>query len=189
MRGDNAFCPKSGAPLSKNRHYDHCGRAARAVEDDSASRRAGTVGELTNGAQRSSRTALFRYFRRSHERQFDADTALYRTATLALRRLKTTATGRQEWDDIVWFALHARLDRKGHDATWMLAHVDLRCPRCGGRLRYTDCGSGEIFATCVVDCTDDNADRLDEIRTLVANLYAATYPDDDGPGVDDLLTF
>jgi hypothetical protein len=189
MIGENAFCPKSGAPLSTNRHYDHGGRSARAVEADSGSEAAGTIGELTNGARRSSQTALFRYFQRNHRRYGDRNPSLYRTTALALRRLKESATGREEWDDIVWFALHAHLKRENHDVKWMLAHADLCCPRCGGNLRYADFGSGDVFATCVVNCTDDNADRLDEIRTLVADLYASTYPDADGPEPDDLLAF
>ncbi|KTG07783.1 hypothetical protein AUR64_02800 [Haloprofundus marisrubri] len=189
MRGLNAFCPKSGAPLSTNSHYDQRGRKSRAVEADDASQRAGTVGELTNGARRSSRTALFRHFRRTHERYSDPDATLYRDATLALRRLKAAANGRQEWDDIVWFALHTRLSRKPHDVDWMLPHADLYCPRCGGRLRYVDYDVGDVFATCVVDCTGDRADRLDEIRTIVADLYAATYPDERTLDPTTLLVF
>lgn len=188
MIGNNSFCPKSGAPLSEERHYDEGGRPRRAVRSKGAPDHVATDGELTNGAVRSARTALFNYFKRCHQYYGDADEGLYQRASLALRRLKSTATGTQEWDVYVWYALEKRLQRTGFETGWMHAHATLRCPHCHGRLAYREFADS-VVAQCGTNCTDDNADRLDEIRRLLADLYAETFSDDEPPEADAFLRF
>lgn len=184
MIGNDAFCPKSGAPLSEEQHYDDAGTPRRAVVDDGRTTEA-PVGELTNGSHRSSTAALAAYFRRCHRRREPADDALYREAAVELRRLDRAASGRQAWDVNVWFALKHRLERAGHDVAWMGACATPRCPRCHGRLRYDRVGD-DVVARCGTRCGDDGRDRLPEIRDTVATLYAAAF--DDRP-TDDLLRF
>lgn len=187
MIGKDAFCPTSGASLSRESHYDEQGRPSRAVEADESAVAAGTVGELTNGAVRSSQTALLRYFERCHARHADRDESLYRSASLALRRLKSTADGRQEWDVHVWYALKHRLDEKGYDVEWMDGHAQLWCPRCHSRLRYAADGLGELRAWCGVDCTGRPAECLTDIREIVASLYRGTFDEEPSPDAEEFL--
>lgn len=188
MKGNYAFCPKSGAPLSKELHYDDEGRPRRCVESDENSAVRSPDGELTNGSLRSSKVAVFNHFRRRHQRHHGTDSRLYSKATLALRRLKRTANGREAWDMYVWYALAERLDRLGFDVRWMSAHVEPRCPRCAGRLKYERTAADELVARCGTDCTDDRSDRLAEIRETVVGLYGRAFEDDtsERPSVDDL---
>ncbi|QLH84035.1 hypothetical protein [Halosimplex pelagicum] len=187
MIGTDPFCPESGAPLSRDRHYDELGRGKRAVTTTDRSAAAGTAGELTNGAVRSARTALLTYFERCHQRHGDADDELYRRGSVALRRLKSAASGRQEWDVHVWFALKHRLASAEYDVEWMNDHATLRCPHCAGRLRYRRTPGG-VVATCGVDCDGSGGDALAAIRETVASLYAAAF-DADPPETDALLQF
>jgi hypothetical protein len=187
MLGKDAFCPKSGAPLSEERHYDESGHPRRAVEADGDGPTA-TAGELTNGARRSTTRALLRHFRRCHERHHEADPTLYRTASTSLCRLKRTATGRQAWDVHVWYALRHHLRRQGHDVEWMGAHAGLRCPGCHGRLRFERRGA-VVTASCGSNCDGTGTDRLPEIRSAIARLVAAAFDADDPPTTDDVLQF
>ncbi|WP_436928785.1 hypothetical protein [Halosimplex halobium] len=187
MIGTDPFCPESGAPLSRDRHYDETGRGKRAVTTTDRSAAAGTAGELTNGAVRSARTALLTYFERCHRRHADADEELYRRAAVALRRLKSGASGRQEWDVHVWFALKHRLASTSHGVEWMNDHATLRCPECAGRLRYRRT-PGCVVATCGVNCDGADGDALAAIRETVASLYATAF-DDDPPDTGEILQF
>mgnify|MGYP006993518559 CR=1 FL=1 len=187
MIGTDPFCPKSGAPLSRDRHYDEAGRGKRAVTATDRSSARGTVGELTNGAVRSARTALLTYFKRCHRRHAEADDELYRRGSVALRRLKSAASGRQEWDVHVWFALKHRLASAGHEVEWMNDHATLRCPACAGRLRYRRT-PGDVVATCGTDCDDSGGDALAGIREVVASLYASAFAADP-PDTDEILQF
>jgi hypothetical protein len=200
MLGKDAFCPKSGAPLSEERHYDESGRPRRAVEpgaiDGDRSERAGVddaddavpVGELTNGARRSSTRALIRHFRRCHQRHREAAPTLYRTVSTAVTRLKRAASGRQAWDVHVWYALQERLRRQGHDVEWMGGHASVSCPRCHGRLRFERPGT-EVRAYCGSNCGGTGVDRLPEIRSVVANLLAAAFGADEAPDPESVLQF
>lgn len=189
MIGSDAFCPKTGAPLSERRHYDATGQPYRAVTSDERAIATPTEGELTNGAVRSSSSALLRYFRRCHRRHHDDDEALYRQASIAVRRLKNAATGRQEWDVHVWYALERRLARTGHENWWMHSHAEPRCPRCHGRLSYTKRVDG-VGARCGTNCDGRQVDRLTTVRATVADLYAQAFPDDgDGVSTEDVLQF
>lgn len=186
MLGEFAFCPKTGAPLSREKHYDETGRPRRAPVPDE---HAGQIveAELTNGAVRSSLRALTTHFRRCHQHRHDADRALYREAALALTRLKQTATGSEERDVCVWYALCEHLAREGHDADWMHAHVEPRCPACHGPLTYERLGAN-VSAHCATNCTGDDPDRLAELRETVATLYERTFsPEDDVLSASDLV--
>ena len=189
MIGNDAFCPETGAPLSKRRHYDRQGQSYRAVVDDELGVSTPIEGELTNGAIRSSAAALARYFRRCHRRHYEPDGALYRRASLAIRRLKRTATGRQEADVYVWYALYHRLDRLGHATEWMHSYVEPRCPSCHGRLKYTEFVNG-VSAQCGTNCDEHQTDRLEEIRDVIVSLYTAAFPDQGAEiSIDDVLQF
>ncbi len=188
MIGNDSFCPKSGAPLSEKQHYDEGGRPRRAVRLEGPSGDVAMDGELTNGAVRSARTALFNHFKRCHQQHDDADDDLYQRASLALCRLKRTATGTQEWDVYVWYVLEKRLRRIGFETEWMHTHATLRCPYCHGRLGYREVADG-VVARCGTNCTDDSADRLGEIRRLLADLYATAFPNDEPSEADAFLQF
>ncbi|WP_435175265.1 hypothetical protein [Halorussus sp. AFM4] len=186
MKGEYAFCPKSGAPLSEERHYDERGRPARHPVGE---RHDGTTrpdGELTGGALRSSRVALFNHFRNCHRRAREPDEELYSRAGVELLRLKRTASGRAEWDLFVWYALAERLSRTGWDVEWMGSDVEPRCPDCAGDLRYESGIDGEVFGYCAVDCTGSGADRLAEIRDRVADLYRRAFADAERIDADGL---
>ncbi|KZN26421.1 hypothetical protein A4G99_20385 [Haladaptatus sp. R4] len=189
MKGQYAFCPKSGAPLSENVHYDELGRSSRHVVSDDSLQRMETEGEMTNGSLRSSKIALFSYFKRCYERHYAANSKLYSRSTIALGRLKRTASGRDAWDMYVWYALAERLARLGFDAEWMNAHIEPRCPQCSGRLKYEQLACDEIIGICGTDCTDDRSDRLEEIRETVADLYSRAFAEESGEqlSADDLV--
>lgn len=175
MIGYYAFCHRSGAPLSEPIHYDDHGKPWRSVlpgEDVSDDRR---VGELTNGEIRSSKRALITYFRRAHRQHHEFDGQLYKRAALAIGRLKRAATGDQEADRYVWYALHHRFDELGYDLQWMHAHAGLRCPECHGRLRFHDDGDGVVHAQCGTGCDGTEADQMVRIRETVASLYTAAF--------------
>lgn len=186
MKGKYAFCPKSGAPLSEEVHYDELGRPRRVPERDGHEGSTQPEGELTNGSLRSSRIALFNHFRRCHRRHAESDSALYSKAALGVARLKRSATGNQAWDMYVWYALGEWLERSDYDVAWMNAHVEPRCPDCSGRLAYEELSDGTVRAQCGTDCTDDDADRLAQIRRTVTRLYADAFTDDEVPDEDDL---
>lgn len=189
MIGTDAFCPKSGATLSRETHHDEHGRRRRAVTDDGRAVELGVVGELTNGAVRSGRTALLVYFKRCHGRHHAPDEQLYRRASLALKRLKSSASGREEWDVHVWYALKRRLDRRGYDVGWMDSHAQLRCPFCTGRLRFDTTANDAVVAACGTDCNDQRGGILTETREILASLYAAAFADQPAPSPADFLQF
>lgn len=189
MIGKDAFCPESGATLSRERYYDERGRTRRAVDAERRSDLDVPAGKLTNGEVRSSGTALVAYFRRSHERHAEPDPELYRRASLAIHRLKEHATGRQEWDVHVWYALKRRLDRRGHAVDWMDSHAALWCPHCHSRLYYRTTETGTVLARCGVDCQGRRSGYLDDIRDLLATLYGKTFTDEQPPDPEDFLTF
>lgn len=187
MKGEYAFCPKSGARLSEEIHYDEFGRGLRTpVRDDHT---AGTEpdGELTNGSHRSSRVALFNHFRRCHEQHGDSSCELYSKTALALTRLKRTASDHQSWDMYVWFALGQRLADLGNEVQWMNSHVEPRCPDCAGRLKYDATVDGTLSARCGTDCTGSGSDKLEEIRETVADLYVRAFEDATRPDAFALL--
>jgi hypothetical protein len=177
MKGAYAFCPESGAPLSEELHYDEFGRSRRHAERDGHAGETQPDGELTNGALRSSRIALFNHFRNCHRRSHDDDEELYSKAAAGLARLKRAASGRTAWDLYVWYALGEWLSRAEFDATWMTAHVEPRCPDCAGELKYERGIDDELLGYCAVDCNETNVERLDEIRDRVAGLYRQTFTD------------
>lgn len=177
MIGTNAFCPKTGAPLSDNKHYDDQGHGRRAVLFDDGVEATSSVSELTNGAIRSTKVAVFNHFRRCHQRHHEPDDALYRKASLAFTRLKRVANGKQGWDIHLWYAAKVRLQKAGYDTAWMHAHTTPRCPHCHGRLKYRDCIDGQLIARCGTTCTNTTTDQLTEIRELLADLYAQAFPD------------
>lgn len=185
MIGDDPFCPKSGAPLSSDKHYDHRGRCKRAVSDTDVASSVGSCGELTSGSVRSSKTALIVYFRRAHARHFGEDGELYRRGALALKRL-LKANSHQPLDIVVWYALQQRLAVLGYETGWMDSHGELHCPRCYGRLRFQRSG-GALIARCGTNCDGRHTDMLAELREAVVELYSEAFSDEDISGDADVL--
>lgn len=186
MIGEDAFCPKTGAPLSEQSHYDEQGQPCRIVTANEHSLASQSAGELTTGAARSSKAALFNRFRDCHQHHRPADDALYRKAALALSRLKRTAEGTASWDVHVWYALQRRLTETGHDVEWMHAHVAPRCPHCHGQLRYEEYDTGDVAARCATNCTASH-DQLPEIRETIATLYREAF--DEPVAATDFIQF
>lgn len=187
MIGNDAFCPKTGAPLSEENCYDDEGSSYRTTQADEFTPQSHLPGEFTNGAVRSSKSALFNQFRRCHQRHCESDAALYRKAALGLSRLKRIADGRQEWDVHVWYALQRRLHSKGFDVEWMDTHAEPRCPDCHGRLTYERYDNGDVRAECGTRCTGLDTDKLSEIRETIADLYSQAFQETISS--DDLLQF
>ncbi|WP_247730210.1 hypothetical protein [Halovivax limisalsi] len=185
MIGEHAFCPHSGASLSREAHYDARGRPERAPQPADRATSAALDAPLTTGAVRSSKRALTAYFRRCHGRHGEPDEALYRRGALALGRLKEAASGRDARDEIVWYALGERLARSDFDVEWMAAHAEPRCPGCNGRLAYVEGPNGPI-GRCGGSCRPADGDRLETVRTLVRSLFERTFPDVAPPDTDDL---
>lgn len=185
MIGKHAFCPTSGASLSREAHYDEHGRPLRAPETTDRTPVSAGEAPLTSGSRHSSKRALTTYFRRSHRRHAEPDGKLYRRAAFAVDRLKRTAADHDGRDEVVWYALGERLARDGFDAEWMSAHVEPRCPDCGGRLAYESGPNGPV-ARCGTNCTGEKRDRLEAIRETVVSLFERTFPEDPSPDVDDL---
>lgn len=181
MIGYYAFCHRSGAPLSEPIHYDNSGQPWRSVLPGDGADDDRQVGELTNGEVRSSRRALVTYFRRTHRRHHEFDAQLYKRAALAINRLKRAATGDQEADRYVWYALQHRFDELGYDVQWMHAHAGLRCPDCHGRLKFDGDSGGVVYAQCGTGCAGTEADQMVRIRETVASLCTAAF---DGPAAD-----
>lgn len=175
MIGKDAFCPKTGAPLSEEKHYDERGRPQRAALPNESSPKSHLPGELTNGAVCSSKAALFNHFRKCHQRHGEADSALYRKAALGLSRLKRVTNGRNGWDVYVWHALYKRLDRANFDVEWMHTHAEPRCPHCHGQLTYERYDNGDVRAQCGTRCTEPGVDELPEIRETIADLYTQAF--------------
>ncbi|WP_227378351.1 hypothetical protein [Haladaptatus halobius] len=175
MKGPHAFCPKTGAPLTEEKHYDERGRSQRVPLQDRSQTEDSSNGELTNGSLRSSKRALLNYFRRCHKYHHEPDQRLYRKAAVGLSRLKRAANGKNEWDIYIWFALGEWLAREGFETKWMKAHTELRCPHCAGNLKYMEFHGGEIIAKCGTNCTDDRADRLNYIREIILELYLDAF--------------
>lgn len=174
MKGDDAFCPKTGAPLSEEKHYDEDGKARRAPVDDGLPSDVTPEGELTNGAHCSSTEALCIHFRRTHQQHEAADDSLYRKAALGLRRLKRAASHGLEWDLYVWYALRAWLEESGYDVDWMQFHGEPRCPDCYGPLRYEPVGE-DVIGRCATGCNEHNGDRLEQLADSVAELYEEAF--------------
>lgn len=187
MKGEYAFCPKTGAELSETRHYDDDGRPRRAALSGEHALRPETEGELTDGALRSSATALLNYYRRCQDRHCDPDENRVAAAALALRRLKRTASGVEEWDVHVWYALSLRLSDRGHETAWMDAHTEPRCLACGSRLAYEECEPGVVRGRCPTNCTGDGGDRLPRIRRTIADLYRRAFGEE--IETEDVLQF
>ena len=187
MIGNDAFCPKTGAPLSNEKHYDDQGQSHRATHNDEFTPESYLSGEFTTGSVESSKSALFNQFRRCHQRHCDSHPKLYRKAALALSRLKGAAAGQQGWDIYVWYALKQRLQSKGFKTEWMHTHVEPRCPDCHGELTYGVCDNGTVIAECGTQCTDYPTNKLPTIRETIANLYTRAFGDP--ISFDDFLQF
>lgn len=182
MKGINAFCPKTGASLSEEIHYDNQGHPRRAVIADEGMPNPSTEGELMMGAVRSSKTALINRIRVCHQRYSESDDALYQKAALGIQRLERAAEGQQEWDLHIWYALQKQLSRAGYDTEWMHAHVEPRCLYCRGRLKYEEFATGKVDAQCGTHCTGSYANQLPTIRTVIADLYTQAFGEEINPG-------
>jgi hypothetical protein len=186
MIGEDAFCPKTGASLSDEQHYDDEGHPQRVVTADADSLASQSAGEFTTGAVRSSKSALFNRFRDCHQRHRPANDALYRKAALALSRLKRAADGTESWDTHVWYALRRRLAMDGFEVEWMHAHAEPRCPHCHGHLRYEQYDTGDVLAQCATGCGHET-DHLPAIRETIAQLYSRAF--DEPADASEFLQF
>lgn len=190
MLGLDAFCPKSGAPLSDERHYEEQGSRKQAVLSGDQIKGTPPTGELTNGAIRSSKMALLNYFQRCHQRHYRPNDDLYQKASLAFTRLKRAATGKQTWDVHVWYAAQKRLRSAGYETSWMDSHSIPRCSHCHGRLKYVQIVPGSVIGRCGTNCTDRRIDHLEEIRNIIAVLYKQAFRvDDNTVSADSFLRF
>lgn len=176
MIGKHAFCPKSGAPLSEEIHYEDQGRPQRVPLEDQTLSEVHPDGELTNGAIRSSKIALFCYFRRCHQHHHQANQSLYRKALLGLRRLKRSADGKQSWDNHIWYALQEWLTTD-YEIDWMSAYTEPRCVHCHGQLKYKKFVDGEVYAQCGANCTGNNINQINEIREIIHSLCSQAFDD------------
>lgn len=135
--------------------------------------------EFINGAARSSIQALVCHFRQCHQRYHAKNRRLYWAVSLAFTRLKWTASGAEQRDMYIWYALAERLAREGYNPEWMYVHVEPRCPRCLGKLIYDQLDTNRLTARCRVNCTDDNANCMVEIRETIAELYSQAFSQED----------
>lgn len=174
MIGEDGFCPRTGAKLSENGHYTENGYQRVAIAD-AFGINGKEEGELTKGAVRSSKVALFNHFRRCHHKHDEENKKLYRKTAVELSRLKTAATGSQHKDLYLWYALQYRLCSRGFPVEWMHTHAALRCPRCHGRLKYTKSNTDVIEGYCLSNCTDTKTNQLPKIRQTIAELYTSAF--------------
>lgn len=188
MKGEYAFCPKTGASLSERPHYDERGHPWRVPEFDETTASLNAEQELTNGRLQSARIALFNYFRRCHGYDHDPDAELYRSAANDLRRIKRAATGQSAWDFVVWYCLGERLARLDFDVDWMHGYVKPRCLSCGGPLKY-DRDSDRPAGTCATNCTGDRRDQLLVLRQQITQLFAAAFDSTRSLQQDELVLF
>lgn len=182
MRGEHAFCPRTGVPLSDDRHYpvpEEPQRGwrspSRGVPSDPAFWAVNNRGELTNGERQSKVQGLLHYFRRSHaEAVADPDDALDRRAAVLIRSLKGA---RDDWDIFVWAALMERLTRAGHRVAWMHNYWVPVCPDCGSVLKYVEHAPTGWQALCAVRCQTppgkESDDRWPEVVARTRAIYNA----------------
>jgi hypothetical protein len=186
MRGPQAFCPSTGAPLSDERErpqlYRPGASPVRAPKPDDFGEAPTTP--LSRGANYSSTAALKRYFRRSYATHAPTDDGtVVRQAAAAIERLKEPET--DVHDDHLWFALAERLHRKydysAAALSWMWACVDLGCPHCYGVVTEEwRASEGEIQRKCAINCTDDNRYVDGEIRESIEEAYNKSFRRSDG---------
>lgn len=181
MKGQHAFCPESGASLSRERDYatpdpDGVVRPGYAEAHSTSSDVDAGGGLVTNGERVSSTRGLIGRFRHCYAEHVDGDpdARVERAAATALRKLKS-ARDRAEWDIWVWTALQERLERAGVDADWMTEHVELRCPSCAGPLAWERAPRGDRLPRCAQDCDDRGIYRHTEIADRVRALYTQAF--------------
>ena len=179
MKGQTAFCPKTGAELSKERYYADSNIPFRIPERESVDEAfwdEDAEGLLTLGEAKSANTAILSYFERCHQKVREHDEELYRRAWSAIRQLKLKTSA---WDVWIWYALAERLDRLGFDTSWMLQYAEPRCPRCSSRLRYEEPPTGYANMICGSSCGNEtSSDRTVEIYDRIKDVYNATFTDD-----------
>lgn len=183
MKGSHAFSPRTGSPLSSEKHHPGPVYEApkREAEDGS--------GELTLGETHSSQLALLEYFHRayskSHYGQPPPDDVKL-LAGRALYELKRHAGGyRDEW---IWLALTEYLARNGIWSTWMHNHVDLPCPRCGSLCRWKPTIVGLDKVSCGANCgAEKHSERSIEIVDKVFAAYQAALGDPENP-IEELVS-
>jgi hypothetical protein len=178
VRGPDAFCPVTGSRLSLDRHPDDLARPWRVPEasDESA--------ELTTGADKSSKMALKRFFRRTHRSERtdgEFNRELLREAATHIETLKRETEARDEW---VWFALCEKLYREGYDVAWMRIHVNPVCPHCGGEPTADLAPCGDVLRKCAVNCRDDNRFLEGDIATAIRETYNTAFASEDRDAID-----
>ena len=171
VRGSDAFCPSSGSRLSLERHPDERARPWRVPEasDQSA--------ELTTGADKSSKTALKVFFRRtqrSERADGEMDRDLLHRAARHIETLKRETEARDEW---IWYALCERLHREDFEVAWMRKHVDPVCPHCGGELTADVAPKNEVLPKCGVNCRDDDRFLKGDIAAIIRRTYNTAFDD------------
>lgn len=189
MKGQLAFCPESGAPLSPSSEYAPDSMPDRVVDGRPVptsphrpgySERWSTSpdvehgGLLTNGERVSSTRALLAFVRREHRSRNDdqEDPGFARAAASALHQLKST--DEKPWDIWVLLALEYRL-RPEYETGWLRDLVDLRCPACAGPLKWEHSISRGVLPRCAGNCDGTNNYRQGEIRDHVLAAYRRAF--------------
>lgn len=166
MKGAHKFSPMSGAELSREQHYPGTVPQREALDGS---------GELTNGQLVSNGSrALLGNFRRMHARHHDQENAaLVRKASRAIQRLRK----HDPWDCWLWYALAEHLDRRDDvdvDVTWMLGHVDPRCPHCSSRTKLEPSATGYPNVKCASHCQHKNDVTIVVVERIL-DCYNAAF--------------
>ena len=187
MKGDLAFDPASGAPLSETSswHPDHGVRVRTPVEHPlAAGPWANREGALTNGEQRSEKAALQTYYKRVYS-QAGADPKSVGRAHIAIGKIK--AADDRAFDASVWLTLAERLAVRGFDVMWMREYCTPKCPRCSRESQYASTSdvkfpSNRYQEAVCASAPSEHGCVNEEIRERVAELYEdafdEAFPDD-----------
>lgn len=180
MKGDLAFDPASGAPLSESSswHPDHGVRVRTPVEHPLAAGDWATrEGALTNGELRSEASALQTYYKRVYSKA-GADPKSVGRAHIAIKKIK--AADDRAFDASVWLTLAERLATKGFDVQWMREFCSPKCPVCARESRYATTSDVKFPANRYQEAVCASAPSEhgcvnEEIHDRVAELYERAF--------------
>lgn len=170
------FDPATGAPLSREKHYDpETGVGCRTPEpgDVPGIWTPDREGALTNGELCSAQEGLKGYFKRVHRKAREPEPSLDCAAALAFKRVK--AAREHVLDTTAWYCVAERLCRKGHWVAWMLDHATPRCPHCEGELKFRR-GATQLEGVCASAPNQHNAET--DLRADIRDLYEAAFDDE-----------
>ncbi|WP_226043423.1 hypothetical protein [Natrinema sp. DC36] len=186
MLGQIRFDPATGAPLTDDKEYPPYQSGGRSgvrspVRHSDSAWIANRDSALTNGELESSGQGLLGYFKRIHRKaRDDPNTAIDRSAALAIKRIKANYDG--IYDAHAWLILAEYLCREGYWVVWMLDHFQPRCPHCLSVVKWKM--GVDPIAYCASSA--DHGDVDAEIRELVRERYNETFADEPGERIDEL---